>query len=53
MMYRIGKVIWTIIVVLSIVFLAWLAISYIDVLINNLSTTPITYPKWNIFQILF
>lgn len=48
------KILKTFISILSIAFLLWCSISYIDILINNtnLDGTPSEFAKWNLFTIL-
>ena len=38
-----------VVMVISICFLLWIAISWVDVLIHNLSEGGWVYPHWNFF----
>lgn len=50
--YRINKAkfAWFIVMVISLVFIGWVAVSYVDVVAHNLAGGH-EYPGWNAFEI--
>jgi len=50
--YRINKAkfAWFIVVVISLMFIGWVAVSYADIIAHNL-TGGHNYPAWNAFKI--
>ena len=50
--YRINKAkfTWFIVVVISLMFIGWVAVSYVDIIAHNL-TSGYDYPAWNAFKI--
>lgn len=50
--YRINKAkfAWFIVMVISLVFIGWVAVSYADIIAHNL-TGGYNYPAWNAFEI--
>lgn len=50
--YRINKAkfTWFIVVVISLIFIGWVAVSYVDIIAHNL-TSDYNYPTWNAFKI--
>ena len=46
------KILWNIITVISVIFLIWFGISYIEVLTQNLNcNSPTILSNWNLFTI--
>lgn len=50
-MSNIIKIIEILVIIVMISFVGWFAISYIDVLMHNL-TPHYEYPSWNLFTLL-
>lgn len=50
-MKKISKIIAKVITILFIIFLVWLAMSYIEVILKNLTDNP-TYNSLNLFKLL-